>query len=209
MQTDQDQSPAGIDYLADWPTHYYDIPAGAERIRYLDAAAAQGIEDPADIYRRKLCEKRFFSINNTGSADAFMRAWMMIQVASNSGTSFIQRKRQQRQLEEFMRDLCLLDYEPENEAEQDALAAEWQDFAGRFLSACTGSKSYRSTLFGLVPINDAAVAEKIALEIIQVTRDYPAQFGLAEAFTPLSSIMKQLFCRTVPNGAGYFDITGL
>lgn len=190
MQTDR--SNINTDYLADWPAHYYDIPTGAERIRYLDAAAAQGLSDAVDIYRRKLCEKRFFSINKTGTADAFMRAWMMIQASANSGTSFLQKKRQKRELEGYMRDLCLLDFEPENETERDALTAEWRDFAGRYLLACTDSKSYRSTLFGLVPMSDDAVAEKIALEIIQVTEDYPAQFGLAEAFEPLCAILKQL-----------------
>ena len=203
MQTNQTST--NIDYLADWPTHYYDIPTGAERIRYLDAAAAQGMADPADPYRRRLCEKRFFSINETGTADAFMRAWMMIQISSASGASFIGKKRQKRKLEDHMRDLCLLDHEPENEAEQAALEAEWRDFAECFLSACTGSKSYRSTLFGLVPISDAAVAEKMALEIIEVTRNYPAQFGLAETFRPLFAILKQLYCQTVEHGADYWD----
>ena len=181
------------DYLTDWPTHYYDIPTGAERIQYLDAAAAQGIEDPADIYRRKLCEKRFFSINNAGTADAFIRAWMMVQVSANSGSSLIWNKREKRHLEDCMRDLCLLDYEPENELERSALTAEWHDFAGCFLSACTGSKSYRSTLFGLVPISDDAVTEKISHDIVQVTEEYPARFGLEKSFLPLSAIMKQRF----------------
>lgn len=191
MQTEQTSKK--IDYLADWPTHYYDIPTGAERIRYLDDAAAQGIADPADIYRRKLCERRFFSVNNSGTADGFMRAWMMIQSTLSSGGSLILKKRERRLFEGYMRDLCLLGYEPENELEQATLTAEWHDFAGTFLLACTGSKSYRSTLFGLVSISDDDLAEKIAHEIAQVTEEYPAMFGHEETFQPLSAIMKQRY----------------
>ena len=57
-----------------------------------------------------------------------------------------------------------------------------------------------STLFGIVPIKDAAVAEKIAQDIDLVTKDYPAAFGLEEAVRPFRSIMVDAFCQYIPNG---------
>lgn len=92
-----------------------------------------------------------------------------------------------------MEDLCLLHYEPENSVETAVLAEEWQDFARYFLSSCTGSKGYCSTLFGIVPIRDAQIAEKIAAEISLVTREYPALLELEDAFTPLRNIMEETY----------------
>ena len=69
------------------------------------------------------------------------------------------------------------------------LEEEWKNFAYTYLASCTGSRAYCSTLFGIVPIKDAAVAEKIAKDIDLVTKDYPAAFGLEEAVRPFRSIM--------------------
>ena len=68
------------------------------------------------------------------------------------------------------------------------------------MASCTGSRAYCSTLFGIVPIKDAAVAEKIAQDIDLVTIDYPAAFGLEEAVRPFRSIMVDAFCQYIPNG---------
>ena len=50
------------------------------------------------------------------------------------------------------------------------LEEEWKNFAYTYLASCTGSRAYCSTLFGIVPIKDAAVAEKIAQDIDLVTK---------------------------------------
>ena len=69
------------------------------------------------------------------------------------------------------------------------LEEEWKNFAYTYLASCTGSRAYCSTLFGIVPIKDAAVAEKIAQDIDLVTKDYPFR-----------SIMVDAFCQYIPNG---------
>lgn len=178
------------DYLQDWPSRYYDIPSGALRMEYLQKAKEQGLSVPADIYREKLCKRRFFSDTKKGTTDGFLRAFMMIKATSAAGVSFFQKKSKKRELESYMKDLCLRGYEPENEDESTVLAEEWRDFARYFISSCVGSKTYCSTLFGLVPIKDATVAEKICAEITLVTKDYPAMLGLSDEFTPLRTIME-------------------
>ena len=178
-----------IDYLQDWPTHYYDIPTGTLRMEYLKKAQENELSSKADDYRKELCEKRFFHQNNTGNVDGFLHAWMMIKASSVAGISFFQKKRLTRELESYMRDLCLLDFTPKDEEQDAVLAEEWSDFARYFISSCTGSKGYCSTLFGFVPIKDAMVAEKIAAEIDVVTKEYPAKLGYEEAFLPLRNIM--------------------
>ena len=132
----------------------------------------------------------------------------MIQATGAGGVSFFQKKRQKKELCGYFSQLGIQMEETKNvEKEPDredacgyVLEEEWKNFAYTYLAYCTGSRAYCSTLFGIVPIKDAAVAEKIAKDIDLVTKDYPAAFGLEEAVRPFRSIMVDSFCQYVPNG---------
>lgn len=117
-------------------------------------------------------------------------------------------KRQKKELCGYLMQLGIRTDEKQN-VEKDAdvedvcgyiLEEEWKNFAYTYLASCTGSRAYCSTLFGIVPIKDAAVAEKIAQDIDLVTKDYPAAFGLEEAVRPFRSIMVDAFCQYIPMG---------
>ena len=171
-----------VDYLSEWPAHYYEIEDINERERILQLAIEQKLDPALDEKRLLILRKRFGDHPAEKRADHFLRAWMMIQAASAGGVSFFQKKRQKKELCGYI------------------LEEEWKNFAYTYLASCTGSRAYCSTLFGIVPIKDAAVAEKIAQDIDLVTKDYPAAFGLEEAVRPFRSIMVDAFCQYIPNG---------
>lgn len=175
------EKPAQIDPLENWPEHYYEIENAKERKEILAQAISRGLDLPNDNYRMKLLEKRY---GKDGKSDSFMKAWMMIKASGAAGISFFNKRHLQKELKQYMKDLCLLEYAPENETEQTILLAEWENFAKVLLASCTGSKTYCSTLFGIVPIKDASVARKIAEEIDFVTRTYPQKLELADEFAP-------------------------
>lgn len=190
-------------YLADWPAHYYEIPTAVQKTEALESIQKQGIATAADTYRKALCEKRYFSKNKNGTIDSFLSAWIMIKASSASGVSFLTKKRLQCELEGYMEDLCLLHFPYEDEEALAVRAEEWHAFAVCFIQSCSDSKVYCSTLFGIVPIKDSIVAEKIAAEILLVTSDYPAKFGLADEFAPLREIMCEVYCQMIENGETY------
>ena len=198
-------SSPNADYLENWPKHYYELETAAERLAALDSAGAQGLSTPADACRRALLMHRFFSAGKSGTVDGFVRAWTMIKASAAAGVPLLQKKSKRRELETYMRDLCLSDFQPDAAVCQEVLAAEWQDFAGRYICACAGNKSYCSTIFGLVPMKDSTVAEKIAAELVLVTRDYPALLGCADAFLPLHQIMCDTYCHMIENGDHYLS----
>lgn len=201
----QNKTTEKINYLENWPDHYYEVPTGRERKELLTAAISQGLATPSDSYRQKLCEKRFFSRNGNGTADAFMYAWMMIKASSDSGFSFFREKKRKRELESYMELLCLYDYQQMQPEELEILKEEWSDFARCLINACAGSKNYCSTLFGFVRIQDTVIAEKIASEILMVTRYYPARLGLDEPFTPFRQIVCNVYCQMIENGEAYLS----
>jgi len=133
-----------------------------------------------------------------------MKAWMMIKASGAAGISFFNKRHLQKELKQYMKDLCLLEYAPENETEQAVLLTEWENFAKVLLASCTGSKTYCSTLFGIVPIKDASVARKIAEEIDFVTRTYPQKLELADEFAPFREVMVNTYCNMIENGSSYW-----
>ena len=131
------EKPAQIDYLENWPEHYYEIENAKERKEILAQAISRGLDLPNDNYRMKLLEKRY---GKDGKNDAFMKAWMMIKASGAAGISFFNKRHLQKELKQYMKDLCLLEYAPENETEQAVLLTEWENFAKVLLASCTGSK---------------------------------------------------------------------
>ena len=108
------EKPAQIDPLENWPEHYYEIENAKERKEILAQAISRGLDLPNDNYRMKLLEKRY---GKDGKNDAFMKAWMMIKASGAAGISFFNKRHLQKELKQYMKDLCLLEYAPENETE--------------------------------------------------------------------------------------------
>lgn len=192
-------------YLADWPIHYYEMEDINLRQQHLLYAIEQQLDTAHDSLRLTLLQKRFGTSLSEKRPDLFLRAWMMIKAGSASGTSFLNKKHQKKELLNCLETLGILDCPTENSAALQVLTEEWQNFAHVFLANCAGSKSYCSTLFGMIPIKDSVVAEKIAIEIDLVTRTYPARFGLEEQMLPFRKVMADIYCKRIENGSIYWD----
>lgn len=132
--------------------------------------------------------------------DTFLHAWVMIKASSATSISFLQKKTLQRELEGYMKDLWLLDYEPQTIETLALRDKKWRDFARNLIQSYSDDKAYCSTLFGFVPIKDAAVAEKIATEIMTVTVKYPSKFNLSNAFEPLKQVFCDVYCEMIEQG---------
>ena len=80
-----------VDYLSEWPAHYYEIEDINERERILQLAIEQKLDPALDEKRLLILRKRFGDHPAEKRADLFLRAWMMIQAASAGGVSFFQK----------------------------------------------------------------------------------------------------------------------
>ena len=87
-----------VDYLLEWPAHYYEIEDINERERVLQLAIEQKLDPVLDEKRLMVLRKRFGDHPAEKRADRFLHAWMMIQAAGAGGVSFFQKKRQKKEL---------------------------------------------------------------------------------------------------------------
>ncbi len=118
-------------------------------------------------------------------ADLFMRAFLMIKSAQTGGGRLF-REKQKRELLAYMEDLGLMlaDTPPE-------LEEEWGRFAEDYLENFLHSRSYGSTLFGMVQMKEDWVLQKLAEDLENITAAYPARFGLEKQFLPLKKIFQE------------------
>ena len=108
-----------VDYLLEWPAHYYEIEDINERERILQLAIEQKLDPALDEKRLLILRKRFGDHPAEKRADHFLRAWMMIQAASAGGVSFFQKKRQKKELCGYLMQLGIRTDEKQN-VEKDA-----------------------------------------------------------------------------------------
>lgn len=192
-----------INYLEDWPTYYYDIPTPSLRKEYLEQAIASNLDPDHDLYRMELLKKRFGIKGKKDSGDRFMFAWLMIKSAAVAKDTILIKK-QHRELEGYLDDLCLPGFSSASPAMRQILEEEWSDLARRYIIACTKSKNYSSTFFGIIPLNDDIVAQKLADEIDLVTRIYPDKFGFEKEFLPLRRMFMDAYFQFIADADSYW-----
>lgn len=193
-----------INYLEDWPTHYYDIPTPSLRKEYLEQAIASNLDPDHDLCRMELLKKRFGMKGKKDSGDSFMLAWIMIKSAALAEDNLLIKK-QKRELDKYVEDLCLRSFVSASPAMKQVLEEEWTDFARRYILSCIKSKNYSSTFFGIIPLQYETIAKKLADEIDLVTRFYPDMFDAAQDFIPLRRMFMDAYYQLVDDADLYWS----
>lgn len=131
-------------------------------------------------------------MNNQTSIQQWMLAWSMMTGQIGQATTFFNKKKHRQALEGYRKDFLLDDYPSASEDQKNAIHAQWEQFAHMLISSCAKSRSYGSTLFGIVPMKESGVYTKLAEEIEMVCCTYPKKFGMQKAFEPLYLCMQDV-----------------
>ncbi|MBQ7564631.1 MAG: hypothetical protein IJT16_11655 [Lachnospiraceae bacterium] len=187
------------EYLADWPSRYFDIQDINRREACLKQYLKEHPESSEDKRRLALLQTRYGPRAKKDRGDLFVKSFMMIQIAYNNRLSESDFIKREKEIRRDYTDLCVLD------CERDALLfKEWENFAGLYLSTCA-SHEYRSTLFGTITLKDEVVAAKIASEIDTVTRLVPRVFHFEEECRQLREIFVRAYSKALQNGAALWE----
>ena len=184
-----------IDLFQDWPKHYYEMEDSEKKYSCL-LSYLQKHPDSADDKRR---EEIYLKRYGQQEGDGFMRAWMMLKMKENEGRSFLLRKRQRKEVESCLRNLCILD-----EACDHILIAEWEVFAIQLIRNYANSPVYRSAVFGMANVGEKNIAKRIAHEIIEVTDVIPSSYGYGAETECFRNIFKNAYMTLIDNGEVYW-----
>ncbi len=185
--------------MKDWPLHYFEIRDINTREACLKQYLEEHPDSGEDKRRLELLQKRYGKKAVKNRGDLFLRSFMMILIAENNDFHGGNVTAKEKELRRELQELAVL-----GEKRDDLLREEWKDFSLRYLESCN-SHSYRSMLFGTIPLSDETVAFRIAKEIDQVTRIAPAYFHLEEECRELHEIMVAAYIDRVENGREYWE----
>lgn len=188
-----------IDYLENWPLHYYEISDINQRQTLLQNHISQEKNDE-DMMRLQILKFRYGDDIKEKRADRFMRGWINAKTLTTENIHFFNKKRIENELNSCLRDLAIIDFD-----RNTVLHQEWENFAKDFILSCISSHSYKQIAIGIGNVSDNNVAMRIAGDIDSITRKLPSSFGLEKECEELYQIMVQTFQFMLDQGEQYWQ----
>lgn len=188
-----------IDYLENWPLHYYEISDINQRQALLQNHISQEKNDE-DMMRLQILKFRYGDDIKEKRADRFMRGWINAKTLTTENIHFFNKKRIENELNSCLRDLAIIDFD-----RNTVLHQEWENFAKNFILSCISSHSYKQIAIGIGNVSDKNVAMRIAGDIDSITRKLPSSFGLEKECEELYQIMVQTFQIMLDQGEQYWQ----
>lgn len=189
-----------LNYLENWPEHYYEIKDINERENILKSYIEKNPDSLDDQNRLQLLQKRFVCLKDHKRADLFMRGWINSKTLTTEIIHFFNKKRIEKEFRQCLEDLCILNYE-----RSPILHEEWKSFAQEFILSCIDSHSYKQVAVGIGHVSDKNVAMRIAGDIDHITKKLPAYFLLEDECKELHDIMVETYQQMLENGEQYWN----
>ena len=189
-----------LNYLENWPEHYYEIKDINERENILKSYIEKNPDSVDDQNRLQLLQKRFVCLKDHKRADLFMRGWINSKTLTTENIHFFNKKRIEKEFRQCLEDLCILNYE-----RSPILHEEWKSFAQEFILSCIDSHSYKQVAVGIGHVGDKNVAMRIAGDIDHITKKLPASFLLEDECKELHDIMVETYQQMLENGEQYWN----
>lgn len=189
-----------LNYLENWPEHYYEIKDINERENILKSYIEKNPDSLDDQTRLQLLQKRFVWLKDHKRADLFMRGWINSKTLTTENIHFFNKKRIEKEFRQCLEDLCILNYE-----RSPILHEEWKSFAQEFILSCIDSHSYKQVAVGIGHVSDKNVAMRIAGDIDHITKKLPASFLLEDECKELHDIMVEAYQQMLENGEQYWN----
>lgn len=189
-----------LNYLENWPEHYYEIKDINERENILKSYIEKNPDSLDDQNRLQLLQKRFVCLKDHKRVDLFMRGWINSKTLTTENIHFFNKKRIEKEFRQCLEDLCILNYE-----RSPILHEEWKSFAQEFILSCIDSHSYKQVAVGIGHVSDKNVAMRIAGDIDHITKKLPAYFLLEDECKELHDIMVETYQQMLENGEQYWN----
>lgn len=189
-----------LNYLENWPEHYYEIKDINERENILKSYIEKNPDSLDDQNRLQLLQKRFVCLKDHKRADLFMRGWINSKTLTTENIHFFNKKRIEKEFRQCLEDLCILNYK-----RSPILHEEWKSFAQEFILSCIDSHSYKQIAVGIGHVSDKNVAMRIAGDIDHITKKLPASFLLEDECKELHDIMVETYQQILENGEQYWN----
>lgn len=190
------------DVIKNWPEKYYEIDN--KKIKF-EALNIKLKNDPENKEYLRMLE--IFNLRYTTKGmveDNFYFAWNMLKACSKISINFLNRQKTQNDVLKYLQLLGILNFKQDK-----ILEREWYYFAKSLFKVCSNSKSYKTSLLGLIQISDRNVAYRVGNDIGVVAYKVPKLFCLNKECEKFRKIIEKCFIENVEDGEKILISTGI
>lgn len=178
---------------------YYQEIDKDKRKAVLDGAIAKEGINPEYELRQALWERRYVRREkDPEGVDYYIRGWMSLMYLKQSATSMLGKRSALRDIQKAKKDWNLEFLREQGELGERLLYQELYNMVKLYIHLCGNDKNYRSSLFGLMQIDQKKLTEKIAYDVYESTWTIPEILGVEEEFQVLQRAAADAFCDVFP-----------
>lgn len=178
---------------------YYQEIDKDKRKALLDGAIAKEGINPEYELRQVLWERRYGRREKEPEGvDYYIRGWMTLMYLKQSATSVLGKRSALREIQKAKKDWNMKFLRDQGELGERLLYQELYNMVKLYIHLCGNDKNYRSSLFGLMQIDQKKLTEKIAFDVHESTRTIPQILGVEEELQDLQRAAADAFCDVFP-----------
>ena len=187
--------------LLNWPDCYYLQKNAKIRKQLLDAADAAGLTPEENGFRRRLYEIRYPAKPGPEGTqiDNYLKAWMEMRFMCERSGGFLS-KNDPKKCRAVMDSIGYS--EADTREKKNLLYEEIHHLGLLYIALCQEDRQYNSVLFGFGKLNEAKQAEKVASEVLSVTKIAPEKYNSVELCDIWTRAIREAYSEMYPDYVG-------
>ena len=188
-------------------TDYYDLEEKEEKKSFLDTKLQEKENVDTNQIRLAIWNARYGKrMKKSSDIDYFVKSFLSLVVLSRISLSFLNQKKEEKELLSIMKDLCIVpsqyfdleSFHPNQSLAKELLLNEYRNFASYYFHLCISDKTFSSALMGTVSLKEEKVMEKLASDIKTACFHTPRRFAKQDEFKELREILYSEFENQYP-----------
>ena len=193
--------------MTDTPTIalYYREHDPMKRKMFLDQSIAAGEDEEANVVRKELWELRYGGPSELGPdtrADGYLALWMAMEYSKDTAGKLFGLKRARKEIEKNLDRLKFKELQEKSELHRELLYRECCHMVKTYMELCEKDKTYNTTLFGIVPINEKNAKSKLQGDIYHTAVRLPEEINMQQELGIITRAAREAYEDHFPGEGG-------
>ena len=176
-----------------------------KRKMFLDQSIAAGEDEEANAVRKELWELRYGGPSELGPdtrADGYLALWMAMEYSKDTASKFFGVKRARKEIEKNLDRLKFKELQEKSELHRELLYRECCHMVKTYMELCEKDKTYNTTLFGIVPINEKNAKSKLQGDIYHTAVRLPEEINMQQELEIITRAAREAYEDHFPGEGG-------
>lgn len=193
--------------MTDTPTIalYYREHDPMKRKMFLDQSIAAGEDEAANAVREELWELRYGGPSELGPdtrADGYLALWMAMEYSKDTAGKLFGVKRARKEIEKNLDRLKFKEIQEKSDLHRELLYRECCHMVKTYMELCEKDKTYNTTLFGIVPINEKNAKSKLQGDIYHTAVRLPEEINMQQELEIITRAAREAYEDHFPGEGG-------